>query len=322
MATTPEAVQRIISRFNIYNLKQRGIQVTNRSASQVQELREKFLREFEKEKDAFHEKDIIKVMSDDWYVKRFLLARNRDIKEACVMMVNALKWKKSEGIHDLKATYFPEELLMLSSMFIYAPDREGNLTIYFRVKYVIKHADLVPTLKKFGNYIFRIADDATNGSGISIVADFSGTGIQNAAEADLLFDAISIASSYFPYGINHIILVDLPYVLRAVWTMAKAWVPHNRRKLIEFVSREDIGKLIDYENLPDFLGGHCSIPYGGSKVVPTGCPTLYRFVTDSLGLAEKTAVKISNMYKLPAQEIEEKLMQMDWYREDADTIVS
>ena len=312
MATTPAAVKLLVDRYNITNVTQRGIKVTNKSAHLVAELRDKFLQEYEKEKDFYHKNDIRKVSTDDWYVKRFLLARNRDVKESCQMMMDALKWKKSEGIHDLVGSYFPEEQFKLSSMFVYAPDREGNITIYFRVKYVIKHPELVPMLKKFGNYILQIVDEETNGSGISVLADFADTGIQN-AEVDLLLDAINIMRSYFPFGINHIILVDLPWVLRAVWGMVKGWVPHNRRKLVEFVSRQDLHKVVDRTNLPDFLGGCCTIPYGGSKVVPLGCPTMYRFVTDTLGLSEKTAEKISQMYKGPADVVEAEMMDKEWY---------
>lgn len=312
MATTQAAVKILVDRYNITNVSQRGIKVTNKSAHLVKELRDRFMKEYEKEKDFYHENDIRKVLNDDWYVKRFLLARNRDVKDSCQMMMDALKWKKSEGIHDLAGNYFAEEQYKLSSMFVYAPDKEGNITIYFRVKYVIKHQEMVATLKKFGNYFLQIVDEETNGSGISVIADFDDTGIQN-AEVDLLFDAISTLRNYFPFGINHIILVDLPWVLRAVWGMAKAWVPHNRRKLVEFVARQDIHKIVDRSNLPDFLGGTCTIPYGGSKVVPAGCPTIYKFATDVLGVSVKTAEKISQMYKIPADAIEADLSEREWY---------
>ena len=39
---------------------------------------------------------------------------------------DALKWRRSEDIRNLKPTYFPDDLFKISSMFIYAPDKEGN----------------------------------------------------------------------------------------------------------------------------------------------------------------------------------------------------
>jgi hypothetical protein len=313
MATTQAAVKSIVNQYNITNVNSRGITVTNKSAPLVQELRTKFLQEYEKEKDFYYPEDIQKVIHDDWYIKRFLLARNRDIKESLTMLIDALKWRKSEGVRDLVGSYFPEELFKLSCMFVYAPDREGNISIYFSVQNVFKHPEMVTAMKKFGNYILNITDEETNGAGISIFADFEGCGIHHAESMDLLFHAISTLKNYFPFGISRIVLIDLPWILRACWGMAKAWVPQNRRKLVEFTARADMTKLVAPENLPDFLGGSCTIPYGGDKVVPKGSPTMYKFCTDVLGLSEKCAEKVSNTYKPPADAMDAKQCQKDWY---------
>ena len=131
---------------------------------------------------------------------------------------------------------------------------------------------------------------------------------------DLLFHAISTLKAYFPFGISRIVLIDLPWILRACWGMAKAWVPQNRRKLVEFISKSELDKLVAPENLPDFLGGSCTIPYGGSKVVPKGCPTLYQFAINVLGLSEKAAEKLSNTYKIPADIVEEESQGKEWYQ--------
>ena len=288
--------------------------MTNKSAPLVHEVRTKFLQEVEKDPDAYYQEDVDRIIRDDWYVKRYLLARNRDVKESLVMLMDAMKWRKTEGVRDLEGSYFPEELFKLSSMFVYAPDREGNITIYFRVKYVMKHPELVAALKKFGNYILNITDEETNGAGISVLADFDGCGLHHADSMDLLFHAISTLKAYFPFGISRIVLIDLPWILRACWGMAKAWVPQNRRKLVEFISKSELDKLVAPENLPDFLGGSCTIPYGGSKAVPKGCPTLYQFAINVLGLSEKAAEKLSNIYKIPADIVEEEHQAKEWYQ--------
>lgn len=287
-------------------------EITNRSAPLVAAIRAKFLQTYEEEKDNYHEEDVKKVAEDDWFVKRFLIARGRRVDDATKMIIEALKWRKSEGIRDLKATYFPEDFFKISQMFIYAKDKENNLTVYFRVKYVVKTTELVPIMKKFGNYILYLMDELTDGNGITCVVDFQGTGIQN-AEIDLLSYAIHIVIAYFPTGINHILLVDLPWVLRAVWGLAKAWVPENRRKLVSFITRKQLLDYIDVENIPDFMDGTCKIPYAGSKVIPRGCPTTYDFCYYTLGLPPKTCEKICNTYKPYVDMIEEEQQSKDWY---------
>lgn len=303
MATTLGAVKNIVESYGITDLSRRGIKVTNKSGHLVSELRDKFLASVEPG-DCYYKEDIEKVRRDDWFVKRFLLARNRDVSASLSMMKEALKWRKSEGIRDLQPDYFPEDLFRLSSMFIYAPDREGNVTIYFRPKLVIKHTDMVCTLKKFGNYLLNIVDEETNGAGITVIADFNGAGVQVAESVDLLFYSISTINSYFPFGISHIVIIDLPFFLRACWYAAKPLVPSNRRKLVDFISTSDITKLVAIENLPDFLGGTCKLPYKGHSVVPPGCPSTYDFARNVLGLSDRAAEKLENCYKPIADEIE------------------
>lgn len=288
-------------------------EITNRSGHLVAQLREKFLQTLEEEKDNYHEEDVKKIAEDDWFVKRFLIARSRKVDDALSMIIEAFKWRKSEGIRDLKANYFPDDMFKLSQMFVYTKDKEGNLTVYFRVKYIIKIHELVPTMKKFGNYLLYLLDEVTNGNGITAVADFQGTGIQN-AEIDLLFYAITTLRNYFPAGINHIIIVDLPWILRACWGMAKSWVPENRRKLVEFITRKQLTDYIEIDNIPDFMGGTCKVPYAGSKVVPIGCPTTYEFCEKVLGLAPKTCEKVSNIYKPYVEALEEEQQEKDWYK--------
>lgn len=103
--------------------------ITNNSAHLVTAAREKFLELLDKDdRDFFYPEDIQKIATDDWFVKRFLLARNKSVDNAATMMVDALKWRRSEDIRNLKPHYFPDDMFRVSAMFLYAPDKEGNLT--------------------------------------------------------------------------------------------------------------------------------------------------------------------------------------------------
>lgn len=272
---------------------------TNNSGPLVQAAREKFLLDLANDNDRqfYYPEDIEKIRSEDWFVKRFLLARGRKVDDAVAMMFDALKWRKSEDIRNLRPTYFPDEMFKISAMFLYQPDREGNLTVYFRVRYILRIPELLPTLKKFGNLLlYRVDEASAAGHGITGVADFQGTGLQN-ADIDLLFYSIQTLRNYFPAGINHILIVDLPWVLRACWGLAKSWLPESKRKMVEFITRKEIRQFIDPENLPDFMGGNCQLPYKGSKVAPVGCPSARQFCIDQLGLSEKVADKIAGIYR-------------------------
>ncbi|KAI1305261.1 Motile sperm domain-containing protein 2 [Halotydeus destructor] len=281
--------------------------ITNTSGHLVKAAREEFfVRLVNEDRSFFYEEDIDKIRNDDWFVKRFLLARSKKVAEAADMMVDALKWRKSEDIRNLKPSYFPDDMFRVSSMFIYAPDKEGNLTVYFRVRYVLRIPELVSTLKKFGNYILYQIDEATSGNGITGVADFQGTGMQN-ADLDLLFYCIHTLRNYFPAGINNVLIVDLPWVLRACWKMAKPLVPERGRHMVQFITKKELANYIDHSNIPDFMGGSCPLPYKGPKVVPMGSPTTARFCTEVLGLSEKSAHRVCSTYRPVVSENEADL---------------
>lgn len=286
---------------------------TNNTGPLVEAAREKFFQTLtsDPEREFYYREDIEKIRSEDWFVKRFLLARSRKVDEAVAMMFDALKWRKSEDIRNLRPSYFPDDMFKISAMFLYAPDKEGNLTVYFRVRYILRMPELLPTLKKFGNLLLYRVDEATAaGHGITGVADFQGTGLQN-ADIDLLFYSIQTLRNYFPAGINHILIVDLPWVLRACWGLAKSWLPESKRKMVEFITRKELPNFIDQSNLPDFMGGHCQQAYKGSKVVPHGCPGTRQFCTDQLGLSDKVADKLANMYRPIVEALEANVEDKD-----------
>lgn len=94
-----------------------------------------------------------------------------------------------------------------------------------------------------------------------------GTGLQN-AHIDLLFYTINLLRNYYPVGIKRILVVDLPWVLRACWSVARSWMSERGRHMIQFITRKELSNFIDEENLPDFLGGTCELPYKGQYTVP------------------------------------------------------
>jgi len=276
---------------------------TNNSAHLVEAVRRKFLEVYEQDKEPFYPEDVAKVKIDDWFVKRFLLARSKNVEDAVVMMVNSMKWRKNQALRSLSPNFFPDEMYKVAGFFMYAPDKEGNLTVYFRVRYIVKVPEMIAALKMYGSYILYRLDDETGGKAITAVADFQGTGIQN-ADVDLLFYAISTLRNYFPAGINSILIVDLPWILRACWGVAKAWVPDTRRNLVHFITRKEVTNFIDKKNLPNFMGGNCTIPYCGPKVVPKGSPSFARFAQDVLGLTPKAAEKVTLAYKPTVEAVE------------------
>lgn len=50
--------------------------------------------------------------------------------------------------------YFPEEFFKTGAFFTYAPDRDGNITIHFRIRYLRRIRELRQTMEYYAGYMF------------------------------------------------------------------------------------------------------------------------------------------------------------------------
>ncbi|RWS06051.1 motile sperm domain-containing protein 2-like protein [Dinothrombium tinctorium] len=250
---------------------------TNKSAHIVQRMRNEFLKEYARDPNQFDERDAEKVKTDDWFVKRFLLARNRDEKKAQNMLISTLRFFKEKNFRNIKPNDFPGEIYSLGGIFTYENDKEGNGTVYMRIKFVLRVSELKETMKKFASFLIFNLDEQVNGQGITAVVDFKDCGMRN-CDLDLLWFAITTLTSYCPYGLTRILVVDLPKILQTFWFQAKYFIPSKWHNLIVFVDRNSIADYIEIEKLPKFLGGTCNRPYRGAEVIPDGCPSAFDFV--------------------------------------------
>ncbi|RWS21309.1 Motile sperm domain-containing protein 2-like protein [Leptotrombidium deliense] len=275
---------------------------TNRSAHLVEKVRKLFLEEYERDNDQFFEEDVKKIMHDDWYVKRFLLVRNRNVKNTVKMMVTAMRWRKNEDVRNITPSMFPEEFYKLGGIFQYKEDKEGNVVVYFRIKYLFRIPEVSDVLKKFGAFFMYKVDEEIHAKGkrLTGVVDFAGTGLRN-CELGMLRYCITILTQYMPSGIQHILVVNFPSILSAFWFATKGWIPEKSRKMIQFVNNDTITEFIASENLPKFLGGTCKQAYRGDEVVPENCVSFVDFAV-CIGVMEHRAKEIEQFYEPYLQE--------------------
>lgn len=240
-------------------------------------------------------------MTDDFYVKRFLLARGKNADAAFKMMTEALKWRKSEGFSTLKPESFPSEFYFVNPMFDYEPDREGNIALHMRVRYVLRCGPMVAHAVKWASKFFYDLELRCQANFFVILIDFAGCGLRN-AEFDFVKHAIYVLNNYTPACVKRILLVDLPPVLKLGYSLIKGWIPENGRSILKFISRKQLLEYFDKENLPDYMGGTCKRPYQGAKMVPEGCPTAVEYGLAN-GVPLEQCVKIAKVYEPLVKEI-------------------
>ncbi|RWS30241.1 Motile sperm domain-containing protein 2-like protein [Leptotrombidium deliense] len=239
--------------------------LTNRSAELVKELREKLLSEYNPKDDLYDFEDIQRVQEDDWFVKRFLISKGRNVDAALSMVKNSLALRKEFKVCHMKDYEFPLEFYKSGGLFPYETDRKGNVTLYLRVRYHRKISELEIPVKAFILHVFDKVDRATKGQ-FAVIFDMTDAGYEN-VDWDFLKFLVFNVRNCCPVGLQYILVCNLHWMLNALRKFAFTFIPSDFQKMIQFASGEEIFDFISKENLPDFLGGTCKRNY---MCVPKG----------------------------------------------------
>lgn len=261
----------------------------------VVEMREKFLASetYQNQKDLFHPEDIRKIIEDDWYIKRFIIAAYKNIDEAVKLMSTAMQWRKEQGLHELKDSDFPREFFETGGLFQYEADVNGAPSLIMRLKFLKRVPELIEHMKLFCMYQIFLIDEMQNGAGWVLVLDFTDCGYSHYQNIDLLHYFITTMHTNFPAGIDYVLAVDVPWVLSSFWGLVRMWIPEKRRNMVQFCSKADLNKFFDPANLPLVLGGTCSRKY---KFYPKECRSAYDMAQE-IGLPQERCDEILAEYE-------------------------
>lgn len=126
---------------------------TNRSKPLLEEVRVKLRQAFEDNPDLYYQRDMDLALNDEWYLKRYLIARNRNVNNTVHMVLGSFALRKQLGFRDHGWDYFPNETHSIGAMFTYAPDREGYTTLYMRIRVVNKDDVIQKLIKLYSGII-------------------------------------------------------------------------------------------------------------------------------------------------------------------------
>lgn len=235
----------------------------------TKELRALILKDIEQDPEKFNEKDIWKAKNDPWTIERYLLRTKLDLKAAHKMMRSAFEFKNQKMIN---INEFPSEFYSVGAIFTYEPDRKGNIVLYLRVRVNQKIPIVTRFLKAFFFKMIEKADEEAEGKGIVLVFDLQGASVGN-IDMELLYFVISSLVNYFPKGLSYMLVHELPWFMRSVWTIARQWLSDDHKDLIKFSTAQTIYEFVEEQNLPDFLGGTCQRDY---REIPKNAITLHQ----------------------------------------------
>lgn len=248
---------------------------TNKSKPLVDKIRSIIMEMYSDDPELFDPIDIERVKVDDWYIKRFLLAQDRNVKSASNMLVGSLKWRKSYGVNHLDLRSFPSEIYRLGAFFVYEHDKEGHEVLYVRANLFRRSKDLRPILVQYGVAIGCQVEKASK-NGVVCVIDFKNLSLAH-VDLEIMRIIISTIVNHFPLFVQRFFVCNIPSVLQMISSLVINLIPSSGRNRLTFVDNKELTKYIDSDKIPECLGGSCKKPFKGSGVVPNGCPNFLEF---------------------------------------------
>jgi len=284
--------------------------ITNRSAAQVEEIRRRFIEDYEQNKDLYSLEDLERIKNSDWFVKRFYLSKNKNVDEATKMLIGTMRWRMEWEVPLMADWMYPIEFYKSGGLFPYEPDKEGNLVVYMRTCFHKKIPELEEFEKKYLLKVFDKVDKITDGNGFCIVFDLTNTGYSN---VDIEFLRFLIeCTTHYPVGLKYVLVYNLPWILNALRSTVMAFVPENLLGVLRFASGDEIFKFIDRENVPDYLGGACKRNY---RQVPLGSRPVEELVED-VGLSQEDIDRLMPNFESILKNAEHQLAVNEYYDTD------
>ncbi|RWS10939.1 motile sperm domain-containing protein 2-like protein [Dinothrombium tinctorium] len=239
----------------------------------VTRVKARLLSHYEECENDFYNKDVaLFIQRDEFnFVERYLQKFKFDIERTVDVMKKTLQWRKAKGISQMTDASFPAIFYKYGLMFIFKTDIDGNLVFHFRVRLKEKfHPDIEEAFKLFYSYLLFKIDQmaATIGRQWLYLGDFSNCAMRN-LDVQLLLWGLNLCVEKYPAGLKAILVYNLPWFAKPVFTAALKLMPYSLRSIVEVIDKSKLNNYIPAENLPKYLGG--SETKDPRMIIPENC---------------------------------------------------
>ncbi|KAL5011206.1 hypothetical protein ScPMuIL_011711 [Solemya velum] len=219
-------------------------------------------------------------LHDDYYLTRWLRARDYDLKKSVTMLRNHINWRRQYDVDTVLDDYVvPEVLQKYYFDCLFGVDKTGAPVRIERLgpidlRGLLRSATKKEIIKTRIAYI-----DGTQIEKISIICDLEGFGMNHLWKPgmDLVMELNSLYEKNYPERVKNIYLINAPKVFPIIFKVAKPFMPEETKKKMKVLGpdyQETLQKDIAADQLPKFLGGTCvdpdGDPYCPSKICPGG----------------------------------------------------
>ena len=248
----------------------------------IQEIREKFLTEYELNPHLYSAEDVDMIRKENFFIRRFLYPHDLDPVPAYEQFREWMAWRKSSGFETASEQRFPREFYQIGALFPYLTDKDGTLLLYMRFKVYRRIEVLDRAIKQFVVFnMDRLDSTARKERGWAVVFDTQGAGVAQ-IDFEMLVFLFKTVKQYYPWGMKYVCIYELPWILQGAWKITQRLLPHDATRLFMYHNKNTISDLIERNSLPDFMGGDCKLDY---RKVPEGCRSAEEVAAEEMGLS-------------------------------------
>lgn len=294
-------------------------------------------------------------LNTQWNLARFCRARNYDVKKVEKMLDHYFKWRKEKNIQAISAMPLDifQPLIDVHETGLYGTTREGLPIVIERLGFTNVKELLKPEYDDIReNYMLRLYEGI-----FTIVLPIASQTISKRVDKlfiiydvknvnlPRIFDSkfqqfmkfmIATVQDYYPELLGKLIVVNASFLIKSAWTIVKPWLDKKTRKKIELygdVPLQEIGKYVDINKLPEFLGGKNKTPlkdnHGPWKkhvdlafqrktfILEDRTPEFMYFYTEDEKKKAIRRIEMNNFYGTAS----EQKVKDEWYLETEENIV-
>lgn len=238
----------------------------------------------------YYPEDVERLKTSDKLVRRHLEYHSGDVKRTAEKLVHSFRTLKAHDVRDVSDNYFPIETWLHQALFHYGTDKNGKPVIYIRGRYGHRFPRLKEVAVKFIlHMLFKF--EIEHEDEWTVVVDNTGLRYLQ-ADLETGYKVFYKFREVLPNNTGLILVVNAPYYARVMIGVCGVVLPEAVRQRFKLIGSEELEQFIDRDQIPDFLGGTCTVPYEGMELVPKGSPPITEFAVEEMGYTEEEAQQL------------------------------
>lgn len=223
---------------------------------------------------------------------KFVRAREKDAKKVVKMLHNTAKFRRAHNYSDLMTRFKPNEDFKTVLLFPihYLRDKDGSLVLvhrtgHFNGSYFCKYYSedyLLELVAYCLNILTMDAQEHLDKTGappyITFLLDLEGYGGHVLGPMGITQKLIGVFQNHFPETLKQAVVINTPWIFRAVWKIVSAFLDPVVKKKIKIVGsggEKAVREIMNEDQIPGWLGGeykHNGDDYSSEVIAQGGRP--------------------------------------------------